>query len=75
MIMGVGKGKPLGSYPAKFNIVDSAAYDEEHTTLMKFFIENRVQYVITYRASSSASETRLQLAQGVLYGRCQQGPE
>ncbi|KZT70860.1 hypothetical protein DAEQUDRAFT_810442 [Daedalea quercina L-15889] len=41
MILGVGKGKPLGSYPAKFNIVDSAGYNEEHGILVKFFMENR----------------------------------
>ncbi|KAH9840003.1 uncharacterized protein C8Q71DRAFT_745393 [Rhodofomes roseus] len=43
MLMGVGKGKPLGSFPAKLIIADSAGYDEDHGSLVKLCMQIRPQ--------------------------------
>ncbi|TFY69309.1 hypothetical protein EVJ58_g486 [Rhodofomes roseus] len=43
MLMGVGKGKPLGSFPAKLIIADSAGYDENHGSLVKLCMQIRPQ--------------------------------
>lgn len=45
MVMGVGKGKPKGSYPAKFNIIDSSGYDQQHGVVVRFLLAYRPKCV------------------------------
>ncbi|KAH9933448.1 uncharacterized protein B0H18DRAFT_983749 [Fomitopsis serialis] len=43
MLYGVGRGRPLGSYPARFIVVDSTGYDEHQGSVVKFFMAMRPQ--------------------------------
>ena len=45
MFMGVGRGTPKGSYPAKFIIIDSSGYDEEHGGVVRFVLAYRPKCV------------------------------